>query len=135
MKDLYNKLAAISGACAAPTDNTAVVSPIVDVQKYAALAFFIISGTLADADATFTVLLEESNDSGMSGATAVADADLLGTEAAASLTFANDGVVRKLGYRGYKRYVRLTITPAGNASAAPLAVIAIGDPTEQPAAT
>ena len=42
-----------------------------------------------------------------SGFAAVADADLIGTEAEAGFTFfADDGETRKLGYIGNKRYTR-----------------------------
>lgn len=133
MKDLYNNLKVISGTAAAPTGDTAVVSPIVDRRDYSALMFAVVTGTLADAGATFTALLEESDDSGMSGATAVADADLHGTEAGASFTEANDSAVYELGYRGNKRYVRLTITPSGNAAAAPIGIMALGKPLSYPA--
>ena len=62
---------------AAVTDNTATVSSIIDCQGYDAVTLAYVTGTLSDADATFTALLEESDDSGMSGATAVADADMV----------------------------------------------------------
>ena len=95
----------------------------------------IATGSIADADATFTVLLEESDDSGMSGASAVADADLLGTEVLAAFQFDDDNETRKLGYIGAKRYTRLTITPVANASAAVLSVVAIlGHPMIKPTA-
>ena len=77
-----------------------------------------------DADATFTVLLEESDASG-SGFAAVADADLLGTEALAGFQFDDDNECRKLGYIGSKRYTRLTITLVNNASAALLSAICV----------
>ncbi|MGY4572590.1 hypothetical protein [Bradyrhizobium sp. USDA 3256] len=99
---------------AAVTDNTAQVSAILDVLGYGSATLAFVTGTLSDADATFAVLLEESNDSGMSGAAAVADKDMIGTEALAGFTFADDGEVRKLGYIGSKRYIRATITPTGN---------------------
>jgi hypothetical protein len=51
----------------------------------------------------------------MSGANAVADIDMIGTEALASFTFADDAECRKLGYIGSKSYIRATITPAANA--------------------
>lgn len=113
------------------SDNTAFVSQIIDRQGFDSLMFAIAIGSVADADATFTTLLEESDDSGMSGATAVADADMTsqtyGTapETAASFQFDDDNEVRKLGYIGNKRYVRLTITPANNASAALVSALAI----------
>lgn len=125
MRDLASNIAVRTViAPAVISDNTAAVGAVIDRLGFDSLAYVITSGTLADADATFTVLLEESDSSG-SGFTAVADADLIGTEADASFTFANDGVVRKLGYRGHKRYTRLTITPAGNSGSAPLAAVAV----------
>lgn len=116
------------------TGDAAVVSQIIDMQGIDALVFAIATGSLADADATFTVLVEESDDSGMSGATAVADADLLGTEALASFTFGSDDKCFKIGYKGSKRYVTCTITPANNTGAALLCVIAITVPQILPAA-
>jgi hypothetical protein len=114
------------------SDNTAQVGQVIDRQGYNSLTYVIATGTLSDADATFTTLLEESDQSG-SGFAAVADADLVGTEALASFTFAEDDKCFKLGYRGAKRYTRLTITPAGNAGAAALAAVAVlGHPAMAP---
>ncbi|WP_289294515.1 hypothetical protein [uncultured Reyranella sp.] len=108
---------------AATTDNTPWVSAILDTQNYDTNELVLQAGVLSDADATFTVLLEESNDSGMSGAVAVADADLIGLESEASFTFADDNVTKKLGYRGNKRYIRATVTPANNTGNAFLAAV------------
>lgn len=114
-------------------DNTAQVGQIIDRQGFGTLEYVIATGSIADADATFAVLLEESDDSGMSGATAVADADLLGTEELAGFQYDDDNECRKLGYKGRKRYTRLTITPSGNASAALLSAVAIlGRPANMP---
>ncbi len=127
MRDLMNSInvkPVIVPVAAAITDNTAQVGTVIDRLGFDSLTYAIITGTLADVDATFTVLLEESDASG-SGFAAVADADLLGTEALAGFTFAADGVCRKLGYIGNKRYTRLTITPGANTGAAPLSALAI----------
>jgi hypothetical protein len=120
-------------------DNTAMVSQIIDRAGFQSLTFLIALGSIADADATFASLLEESDASDLSGSNAVADADMIsqtaGTapEAAASFQFDDDNEVRKLGYIGNKRYVRLTITPTGNASAALLTTIALlGHPDSRP---
>lgn len=116
-------------------DNTAQVGQIIDRRGFDSVTFMIATGSVADADATFTVLLEESDDSGMSGGNAVADADLIGTEALAGFQFDDDNECRKLGYVGGKRYLRLTITPSGNASAAVLCAVAIlGHPSLVPTA-
>lgn len=116
-------------------DNTAQVGQIIDRRGFDSVTFLIATGSVADADTTFTVLLEESDDSGMSGGNAVADADLIGTEALAGFQFDDDNECRKLGYVGSKRYLRLTITPANNASAALLAAVAVlGHPSLAPTA-
>lgn len=114
-------------------DNTAQVSQIIDMRSSDALTFVILAGSLADADATFTVLVQHGDAANLADATDVPDDQLIGTEALAGFTFANDDVVRKIGYRGGRRYVRLTITPVNNASAALLAAVAILQPTLQPA--
>lgn len=116
-------------------DNTAQVGQIIDRMGFHALTYIIQTGSLADADATFTVLLEEGATANLADAAAVADSDLIGTEALASFTFAEDDKTRKLGYKGSKRYTRLTITPANNASAALISAVAIlGEPDMQPTA-
>lgn len=136
MQDLFNSInpkRAISPVSVG--DNTAQVSQIIDRQGFDSVTFVIASGSLADADATFAVTIDEGNQSNLSDASAVAAADLLGTTALASFTFSDDDKVFKLGYRGYKRYVRITITPTGNASAALLSAVAIlGHPALTPTA-
>ena len=105
------------------TDNTAQVSQILDMQGAAAAELLIAAGTLADADATFTVLMEHGDAANLSDAAAVPDKDLLGSETLASFQFDDDDEVRKIGYRGSKRYVRATITPANNTGNAPISAV------------
>ena len=112
------------------------VGAVIDRAGYETLTYAIVTGTLSDINATYAVLLEEDDAIGMGTANAVADADMIGTEAEAAFTYANDGVSRKLGYIGNKRYTRLTITPTGADSGnSPIAAVAIlGRPHERPAA-
>lgn len=105
-------------------DTTAQVGQVIDGRGASSVTYLIATGSIADADATFTVLLEESDESG-ANFSAVADADLLGTEALAGFQFDDDNECRKLGYIGSKRYTRLTITPVNNASAALLSAICV----------
>ncbi len=137
MRDLHNNITyrrAISPAVAV-TNNTAIVSEIIDRQSYGSLEFVIQTGSLADADATFTVLVEDGDAANLSDNGAVADEFLIGTEAAASFTFAADDAVKKIGYKGIKRYVRLTVTPAGNTGDVYVsAVAALGKPNVVPVA-
>lgn len=126
MKDLMNNIdvkRAISPVSVA--DTTPQVSQIIDRQGADSLTFLIALGSIADADATFTVLVEHGDVSILSDAAAVADEDLLGTEVLAGFQFDDDNECRKIGYLGIKRYVRLTITPVANASAALLAAVAV----------
>lgn len=115
-RDLHNSIKASRGLSpvAAGTDNTPFVSEIVDTANFNATEFLILVGANTDADATFTVLVEDGDNASLTDNAAVADAYLLGTEAGASFTFANDNTVEKIGYIGAKRYVRVTITPANN---------------------
>ena len=134
--DLYSKIAvrrAISPVSVA--DNTAAVSQVIDRQGFTALMFAIALGAIADADTTMAVLVEHADISDMTGAVAVPDAELNGTEAAAGFQFDDDNETRKIGYVGNKRYVRLTITPATNASAALIAAVALlGGASDAPVA-
>lgn len=117
-------------AASAITNNTAQVCNVIDTLGHEGLCFGIITGTLADTDATFTVLMEDG-DTGTAGTTTLTDAatvvtaQLNGTAAGASFTFADDGKASKLGYVGNKRYVRVTVTPANNTGNAPMGVLAI----------
>lgn len=127
MRDLANHLEvrrAISPA-AATTDNTPYVSQIIDLLGFSQLVFAINLGALADADATFAVLVEHGDAANLSDAAAVPDASLTGTEASAGFDFSADNKVRKIGYVGSKRYVRLTITPANNTGNVFLSAIVI----------
>jgi len=115
--DLHNCIHPLVGIApvAARTDDTAVVSAIVDRQGYGSCEFVIVTGTNTDADATFVVLVEDADEVAFNVTNAsVADAQLLGTEALAGFTFADDAETRKIGYIGNKRFVRVTVTPSGN---------------------
>lgn len=126
MRDLHNNIHTARGISpVVVTDNTAQVSQIIDRRGYGSLEFVMCYGTLSDADTTLTALVEHGDDSGLSDAAAVDDKDLLGTEALAGATFADDNETRKIGYIGSKRYVRLTVTPANNTGNIPIAAVAL----------
>ncbi len=135
MKDLMNSIdvkRVISPVSVA--DNTAQVGQVIDGRGAGSVTYLIAIGSVADADATFTALLEECDTSGGTY-TAVADADLIGTEALASFLFSDDNKCFKQGYKVAKRYTRLTITPANNASAALVAAVCVlGHPMVAPTA-
>lgn len=116
LHSLINPKRGISPA-AAGTDNTAMVSQIVDTAGYDSAEFVILVGANTDTNSTFAVLVEDGDAANLSDASAVDDAYLLGTEVLAAFTAASDdNTVRKIGYLGTKRYARVTITPSGNDS-------------------
>lgn len=126
MRDLSSLIfAVVALAPRAVATDAPQVGSVVDTVNYAGCTFVIATGDLLDADATFAVLVEHGDAPDLSDAAAVPDDELIGTEAEAGFTFAHDNATRKIGYRGPKRYLRLTITPAGNAAAANLAAVAI----------
>ena len=137
-QDLHNniKCSLAEPPVAAQTDNTAIVSAILDTNGFNSHEFVGILGTNTDADVSFTVLMEEGDNSSLTDNTSVADGDLLGVEAL-GLDFADDNKVFKLGYKGTKRYIRVTVTPADNAAGNIFfaAVWIQGHPTEVPQST
>jgi hypothetical protein len=135
MRELHDNIDIKPGIvpAAAVTDNTGFVSQILDMQNLQSAEFVILTGSLADADATFTMLAEEGEQPNLSDNTAIDDRDLLGLESQASFSFVADNKVFKLGFRpSGKRYKRLTITPANNTGNAFVAGVWITKPLMVP---
>lgn len=135
-RDLMNNIhPVVAIAPVVVTDGTAQKSAAIDVRKYKSVTFIILLGTLADADATWAVTVKEGSDSTQTNHTAVADTDLIGTEALAGFTFADDGEARKIGYKGSADYVSIEIDDVtANSGNAPMAVLCILEPYQLPTA-
>lgn len=118
-RDLHNNIHPVllfAPIAAQNNSSTARVSAIIDTAGYESCELVLINGTNTDATATFAVLVEDGDNSALSDNAAVSDTFLIGTEALAAFTFADDGECRKVGYIGPKRYVRVTVTPTSNDS-------------------
>ena len=124
MNDLYNNVLvkhALSPA-AAGTTGTGRSSDIIDRRGYNGVLFDIHYGAATTTGYSVAITVLEGDATGTM--TSVADADLLGTEAAAALaaqaTTRTDGtgknVCKKIGYRGDCRYVQIKEVPAGAAT-------------------
>jgi hypothetical protein len=87
---------------------------IVDMSGYQACTFAFLTGAVTDAGTAsgFSFEIQESDTTVDGAFTAVADADLVGTEAGLTVTLdTDDGVpVGSIGYVGTKRYVRAVVT-------------------------
>lgn len=110
--------AAIDPVAAGATGTTA--GRIIDRQGYGGVEFLVHYGAVSTTGSAVTVLLEEGDVTGT--LTSVADADLLGTEAGAGLAAGartsgtGRNVVKRLGYIGTKRYLKLSFTNTGTTS-------------------
>lgn len=116
MRDMHNNvLPAVALNTTTITTDTTTNGNIIDLQGFDMVEFFIVTGTLTDGD--YTPLIEDGDDSGLSDAAAVADTELLGTEAGAAFTTdTDDNKVSRIGYVGGKRYVRLSIVSTNTAT-------------------
>jgi len=114
---------------AAVTDNTAQVSAVIDLQNALGCELVLVTGTLSDADATFATLVEHGDAADFSDAATVPAEDLIGLASGANFTFASDGKAIKIGYKGTKGRLRVTVTPANNTGNLFLAGVAVLGPT------
>lgn len=125
MRDLYSTIAALP-ALAPAVHTAAAQGPSIDTHGAGRLAFVVNTGAVAGSG-DFGVTVQES-DTGTDGWTNVA-ADQVDTNAPATLA-AN--ATYRLGYRGWKRYARLSLTKAGGTSVAAGAAAVI-TPLSRPA--
>jgi hypothetical protein len=132
MKDLHNNIKTeVAFNTAAISSDTTTNGAIIDMQGFDSVEFVIQSATLTDG--SYTPLLEESDNADLSSSNAVADAHLLGTEATAAFALADDNTVKKLGYIGNKRYVRLSLVSASTSTGGTLsAVVVKGHAADRP---
>lgn len=119
-QDLVSEITpAIALASASIASSTTTNGNSVDMQGAESLAFVFFSG--AYTDGTYTPQIEESSDN--STWSAVADADLIGTEASAAITAANE--VFDIGYVGNERYVRLAVVSTSVTTGATIGATAV----------
>lgn len=113
--DLHNNSRALRviSPVAVGTTGTGQTGKIIDRQGYGGLEFICAYGSITATNAVFTVTVKEGDVTGT--LTSVADADLLGTELLAGVAAAtrtsgtSKNVVKRVGYRGNKRYVQANI--------------------------
>ncbi len=131
-RDLHSNIKASKAlATSAISSDTNTDGEVIDTAGYKSCEFVILSATLTDG--TYTPAILESDASDMSGATAADAADLIGTVAAATFAATADGAVKKLGYKGNKRYVKLRIASTGTTSGGTVSAVCIqGEPSYAP---
>jgi len=110
------------------SSNTTTVGPIIDTKLFESLTFLLNVGDYTDG--TYTVTIEHGDDSGLSDTAAVTIADdpqtLIASNplVAADLVLAAAGL-KRFGYIGKKRYVRLSVVSTAVTTGAIAAILAI----------
>lgn len=127
MRDLYSNIASVP-ALAPAVQSAAATGAVIDTKDTKAVAFVLNTGAIASSG-DFGVTIQES-DTTTSGDFADAAAAHIQTDAPATLE-ANASY--RLGYLGFKRYVRLSLTKAGGTSIA-AGASAVTMPLDRPVA-
>jgi len=129
MRDLSNNIGAELALAPAVYNDDVTVGPVIDLLGFESAAFVVTTGAIA-GDGDFGVKLQESDTTTSGDFTDVAAAHV---DSNAPATLDADSAY-KLGYRGFKRYVRLALTKAGGTSIAAGAVAVLGDAQKRPVA-
>jgi hypothetical protein len=104
--------------------SVAVNGVIIDTHGFDSAMFVIQSATITDGT-SYTPSLTVGDAANLSdGATAPADA-LVGTPAGGAFAATDDNAVKRISYRGGKRYARLTLTPVGATTGGVFAAVAV----------
>lgn len=134
-RDLHNniepKVALVSAAItsAKTTDGTNVI----DTAGFESVEFLLLSATITDG--TYTPAITAGDASDLSDGAAAPAGDLIGTVAGATFAAADDNLVKRIGYKGAHRYVRLDVTSAGVTTGGTLGAVAVlGHPHDAPTA-
>jgi len=131
-KDLHNNVK--SQRVIAPIAigaNATKTGKIVDIKGYAGVEFIASYGAVTTTGTIVTLVAFEGDVTGTM--TSIADADLIGTEALASLPVqatartseVGKNVSKRLGYKGNKRYVRVDAVGTGTTSVGCVSVTAL----------
>jgi hypothetical protein len=121
--DLHNnvKVSPALSPAAAITGNATTTGLTIDTVDYDSLEFAIQTGTVTDGQ--WAIQVFHGDASNMSDEAQCSAADLLGS--APTMLATDDNVVKKVGYRGSKRYVRIKAVQTGATTGGFLAAQAV----------
>lgn len=126
MRDLQHNIRA-DLALAPAVQAAAIAGSAIDLLGFEGAAIIVNTGTIA-GDGDFGAKLQES-DTTTSGDFTDADASVVESDAPATLEASS---TYKLGYRGFKRYIRVSLTKASGTSIAAGAVAVLGHAHRRP---
>ena len=142
MRDMHNNVDVVRSISpvAVGTTGTGQTGVVVDRRGYDSVEFVLSYGTITATNATLTPTILEGDVTGTM--TSVADADLLGTEAAAGLagvtsrvSGVDKNVTKRIGYKGGARYIQAKIVSTVTAGTLVSADVILGRPHTAPVAT
>lgn len=109
-QDLHNNVFAENGFnTQLINSDTTTNGEIIDTQNFESLEYFIQGGVVTNG--TFTPELEHGDDAALADAAAVPSDFILGSLSDAVVDASDE--VKRVGYVGHKRYVRLNLVSAG----------------------
>jgi len=116
-KDIRSDLLPKRAFLAIINSNTTTNGDIIDTADFDGGVVFNFMSTVYGAG-TYTPILEESDNSNMSAANDIADANLIGTESGAAISALTGaaGNLGSIGIFGTKRYVRVKILSASSST-------------------
>lgn len=130
-QDLHNSVGAklaIAPVALGATGNNA--GRIIDRKGYAGVEFLVLYGAITTTGTVVTPVVKEGDATGSMAS--AANGDLVGTETGAGLAASTDRtsesgklVVKRIGYKGRKRYVSIDLNGTGTTSAGIVAAAAI----------
>jgi hypothetical protein len=134
MKDMHNNISILTAIAPQAVGTSGIaggkLSSALDRRGFESVEFIYNSGASASVADTITPVIYEG-DTTNGSFTSVATADLLGTEAALTLTAAKSG---RVGYNGNKRYLKIRLYGTGTATAVVAATAILGHPAIRPQA-
>jgi hypothetical protein len=113
------------------SSSTTTAGNIIDTQGFNSLTFILNVGTRTDG--TYTLSIEHGDNAALSDTATPAADDLVGTAAGTAISAAQ--TLKKLGYVGIKRYVRVNVVSTSVTTGATVSVVAVlGRPSIGPIA-
>jgi hypothetical protein len=132
MRDMHNNISVLHAITPQAVGTSGIaggkLSSALDRRGFESVEFIYSSGASASVADTITPVIYEG-DTTNGSFTSVATADLLGTEAALTLTAAKSG---RVGYNGNKRYLKIRLYGTGTATAVVAATAILGSPAIRP---
>ena len=124
VRDQVTKMDAFQALYEAISSDTTTVGAIFDTADYE-LGFSVFISAPVWTDGTYTLKLEESTDSGMSGAVDISSSKLIGSLPAVSALTADGGELGKVGVFSNLRYVRVSVVSTGTTTGATVNVTVV----------